>query len=77
MADPTTRRDPGQPAEPAPAGAPRWVKVFGIVVIAVVLFAVVLALAGGGHGPGRHLPGGDAGAEAPADGHVPPEGGHG
>jgi len=37
--------------------APRWVKVFGIIVIALVLLFVILALTGvhepqpGGHGP--------------------------
>jgi hypothetical protein len=38
----------------AVAGTPRWVKVFAaIAVIAIVLLLVVL-LAGGEHGPGRH-----------------------
>jgi len=36
-------------------GAPRWVKVFGIIALVVVLLVVVLLLTGGsGHGPGRH-----------------------
>ena len=30
------------------AGAPRWVKVFGIVVIVLALLFVILHLAGGG-----------------------------
>ena len=36
---------------------PRWVKVFVIVVIALVLmfFIVVVTGFGGPHGPGRHL----------------------
>ncbi|MGH3133937.1 MAG: hypothetical protein ACRDNY_09415 [Gaiellaceae bacterium] len=39
---------------------PRWVKVFGIVAVALILLFVVLQLAGvgGGHGPGRHVGGG-------------------
>ena len=38
-------------------GPPRWVKVTGVVVAAVVVLFVVLHLIGGGgaqHGPGRH-----------------------
>jgi hypothetical protein len=42
-------------AEPDLAGAPRWVKVLGLVVLALVLAFLVLQLAGiGDHGPGRH-----------------------
>jgi hypothetical protein len=51
-------------ADPPPypdTGTPRWVKVAGIVALALVLLFVVLILTGrGGHGPGRHTPGGDA-----------------
>ena len=38
------------------AGPPRWVKVTGVVVAAVVLLFIVLHLitGGGGPGPGRH-----------------------
>jgi len=38
-------------------GTPRWVKVFGIIGIALVLLVVIMLLTGGGpggHGPGRH-----------------------
>jgi hypothetical protein len=35
-------------------GTPRWVKVFGLIAIALVLLFVVLMLTG--HSPGRHLP---------------------
>jgi hypothetical protein len=37
-------------------GTPRWVKVFGIIAIGVVLLVVILLLTGGPgrHGPGRH-----------------------
>lgn len=52
-------------------GTPRWVKASVTVVGVLVLLAVFLMLAGGGHhGPGRHMPSGDAG------GHKSPEGGH-
>ena len=39
-------------------GPPRWVKVFGVVAIAVVLLFVILMLtgSGAGHGPARHAP---------------------
>jgi hypothetical protein len=40
---------------------PRWVKVFGIVAAVVILLFVIMLLAGGNHGPGRHMPSGDAG----------------
>jgi uncharacterized membrane protein len=48
-------------------GTPRWVKVFGIIVLVLVLlFVVGMFIAGGGHGPGRHAPSGDAGVQGPA-----------
>jgi hypothetical protein len=36
-----------------PPVTPRWVKVFGIVALAVTVL-VIIALLTGGHGPGRH-----------------------
>ncbi len=39
--------------------APRWGKVSGIIAAVVVLVFLILLLAGGNHGPGRHLDGGD------------------
>jgi hypothetical protein len=41
----------------SPTRAPRWVKVFGIIAVVLVLLFVISALAGGGHGPGRHMGG--------------------
>jgi hypothetical protein len=35
------------------AGTPRWVKVFGIITLTVLLLLLVLLLADGNHGPGR------------------------
>jgi ABC-type transporter Mla subunit MlaD len=50
------------------AGTPRWVKVFGIIALVVLVLVVVMLIAGrGGHGPGRHA----AGGEEPA-GHTGP-----
>lgn len=43
-------------------GTPRWVKVFGVVALVVVVLFIGLMIFGGGeHGPGRHTPSGDAG----------------
>jgi hypothetical protein len=49
-------------------GTPRWVKVFGIVALILVLLVVIMLVTGvgGDHGPGRHMPFGGAG------GHTPP-----
>jgi hypothetical protein len=68
-----------QPPDP---GAPRWVKVAGIIVGVLILLVVVITLIGGGlgeHGPDRHTSG-DGAAErneqgAPEAG-TPPAGGH-
>ena len=73
MTDPSPHHDTGndagaaigrEPAVASPAypGAPRWVKVSGIVVLVLVLLvAIVLVVGGGNHGPGRHMPSGGAG----------------
>ena len=45
-------------ASPQPPPRPVWVKVSLIVVLVVVAAVVVMAIAGGEHGPGRHVPGG-------------------
>ena len=47
-------------------GTPRWVKVFGIIVVVLILLLGGLGLlgVGGEHGPGRHAPSGGAGAQA-------------
>jgi hypothetical protein len=60
-------------------GTPRWVKVFGIIAIVVVLLVVFMLRAG--HGPGRHTPSSDAGGQVAAfsviEEHALPEGGRG
>jgi hypothetical protein len=100
MADPApypdSNADPGDDTgvgavRGSTTGTPRWVKVSGIIVGVLVLVFLVLQLTGvgGEHGPGRHIPGGNAPADAPAEGptdapaqvddggHAPPAGGHG
>lgn len=70
-------------------GAPRWVKVLGIIATVLVLLFLVLKVTGigGHHGPGRHTPPGHAQGNTPSpsatedpapaedgvDGHSPPE----
>ncbi|MPZ73362.1 MAG: hypothetical protein GEU74_09045 [Nitriliruptorales bacterium] len=56
MTDPTREPDTMGAADQAPPGMPRWVKVFVIIVGALLLVFVVLQLAGvgGRHGPRVH-----------------------
>jgi hypothetical protein len=63
---PATGDDTGVGADRRPIpgypGTPRWVKVFGIIALVLVLMVVFMLFAGGGrHGPGRHVPSGGAG----------------
>jgi hypothetical protein len=51
--DPDGGRHEADNARTAP-GAPRWVKIFGLVVAIVIAVIVVLLLFGGPHGPSRH-----------------------
>ena len=53
---------------------PRWVKVFGIIVIALVLLVAVMLVTGigGEHGPGRHAPSGDTPAASVTESYTPP-----
>jgi hypothetical protein len=65
------RKDTYMASQPSDRGStystPRWVKVFGIIVIVLALLVVVVLVTGigGEHGPGRHLPSGDAGGDTP------------
>lgn len=51
------------PDSGSPAGAPRWVKVFGIIVIVLILAAVILHLTG--RRPMSHMPPMQQGAQQP------------
>jgi hypothetical protein len=46
-----------RPGRQSTTGAPRWVKVFGIIVIVLVVLFAILQLTGWveAHGPGRRL----------------------
>jgi hypothetical protein len=49
----------------AGAGTPRWVKVFGIIALVMVVLFVVMLFSGRRHGPARHTPSVDTGSQAP------------
>jgi hypothetical protein len=72
MADLPPSPDTG-PDRTSTTGTPRWVKVAGIIALAVVLLLVILLLSGGNHGPGRHTGLGDRtpSASVTADGRSP------
>ena len=57
MSDQMPEARTSEPDRPAPPGVPRWVKVSGAIVLALILLFVVLRLTGlgGDHGPGRHM----------------------
>ena len=50
-------------ADLPPYSTPRWVKILGIIALVLILLFGVMLLTGvgGEHGPGRHMPSGDAG----------------
>ena len=43
-----------EPAREAPPGTPRWVMVFGIIALVLILAVVVQFIFGFRHGPGLH-----------------------
>ena len=73
MADPPIHPDAGtDPDDFTTTGAPRWVKVSGIIAAVLVLLIVIVMLASGGrHGPGRHLRSGEGGGQRPPSGSHP------
>ena len=69
MADPPSSpsRHPSAGRGPT-AGTPRWVKVSGIIVLTVVWLLVIVLLASGNHGPGRHQSSRGLGSSLPSVG---------
>lgn len=65
---------PESPREglPGPPPRPTWVKFAAIGVAVLVVAAIVVAIVGGDHGPGRHLPGGGGSDETAPAQHTPP-----
>ena len=57
-------QSPLEPGHESTSGTPRWVKVFGIIALVLVLLFVISLLAGVRHGPGLHTPSGDTGGYA-------------
>jgi hypothetical protein len=62
------------PAVEATTGAPRWVKILGVVVLGLAVLLVGLKVTGIGpdHGPGRH--GGGSTPATETGGQTPPPG---
>ncbi len=61
---PDTSDDTGVgPDRGSPPSTPRWVKVFGIIALVVVLLVAIMLISG--HGPGRHMHGADLGGYTP------------
>lgn len=52
-------------------GAPRWVKIAGMVAVALALLVafIVFTGVGGGHGPSRHMPSAESGGDAVPEDH--------
>jgi hypothetical protein len=55
MADQSSSPQREESADRGPtAGPPRWVKISAIIALALALLVLIVLLAGGNHGPGRH-----------------------
>jgi hypothetical protein len=67
MADQPSSPERQDPANRGPTGGPpRWVKVSGIIALALILLLLILLLAGGNHGPGRRIRGMTGGGQLPS-----------
>ncbi len=69
MVDPPAYPDSGEDPERT-SGTPRWVKLFGVIALVVVVLFAILLLSGrgGDHGPRRHT------QPVGIGGHPPPAG---
>jgi hypothetical protein len=81
MADTASRPESGdetglEPDRGSITGTPRWVKVFGIVALVLVLAFIILHLTGRGFSHGDHTGSGEDAPGRGHSGHTPPEAGH-
>jgi hypothetical protein len=67
MADQPSSPEREDRADRGPTGPPRWVKVSGIITLALVVLLLILLLAGGNHGPGRHQSSRGYGGQLPSE----------
>jgi len=51
--------------QPEYPGTPRWVKIFGIITIVLVLVFAIVHISG--HGIGNHLPSASPGSHGPTE----------
>jgi hypothetical protein len=70
MAEPPRYSETGEEPDVSPDleltdGTPRWVKVFGLIALVLVVVFVILLLTGR-HGPSRHSFGGGGGDSRPS-----------
>lgn len=74
MTDGLDPNDPeaSRPQQPPDHRMPGWVKGFVVAGIVLVVVVAVAVLVFGGHGPSRHLPGGNGGEVGSPVDHTPP-----
>jgi hypothetical protein len=65
LPDSDTSDDTGAGPSRESSDTPRWVKVFGLIAVVLLVLLLVIALLTGGHGPGRHAFSGHAGGDTP------------
>lgn len=84
MASPAPYHDSNSGTGDETTSTPRWVKVFGIIVVALILLFFILMFTRGPGGRGGHTPFRHFGGQAPTSGAIadggggssaPPEGG--
>jgi hypothetical protein len=67
MADqPSSPQRDGSADRGPTAGPPRWVRIVGIIALALVVLALIVLLTGGNHGPGRHQSSSGHGGQLPS-----------
>ncbi|MGI8589308.1 MAG: hypothetical protein ACR2M0_16735 [Chloroflexia bacterium] len=54
-----------KPDRGSPPSTPRWVKVFGMIIVILVVLFVIMHFTGTGFGPGMHTPRGGTGDMPP------------